>query len=147
MKNLKTLSIVFVVMAGSAIIGCKTPAEKLKNAQDAVIEADSDLVKANQDYLTEMESYKKETDAKIETNQQNLAEFETRMAKEKLEVKAEYAKTIEELRQKNQELKKRLDESSIADEVQWETFKSEFSRDLDELGKSFEDLTVKDKDN
>ena len=52
-------------------------------------------------------------------------------------------KKIDELEQKNSELKKRLDDYKADGKEKWEKFKAEFSHDMDELGKAFKDLTVK----
>ena len=38
-----------------------------------------------------------------------------------------------------------MDEYKAEGKEQWEEFKAEFSRDMDELGKAFKDLTVKNE--
>ena len=40
-------------------------------------------------------------------------------------------------------MKKRLEEYKDEGQEKWTSFKSEFNHDMDELGKAFKDLTVK----
>ena len=47
------------------------------------------------------------------------------------------------MEQKNTDLKRRLDDYKQDGKENWEKFKIEFNRDMDELGKAFKDLTVK----
>ena len=47
------------------------------------------------------------------------------------------------MEQKNTDMKKRMDEYKADGKEQWKKFKAEFSRDMDELGQAFKDLTVK----
>jgi hypothetical protein len=147
MKNLIRLPIAIVLFSSATMISCDNSAKNLEKAQDAVIEADIDLVKANQEYLSDMESYKKETDTRIETNKKDIADFKARVSKEKMEIQMTYAQKIAELEQRNIDLKKRLDDFSAEGEAQWETFKDEFTRDMDELGNAFKDFTIEEEEN
>lgn len=139
---------IFVITA-SALIGtsiltsCSTSAEKVENAQDKVSEATLDLDKANEEYLVDIENYRKETEAKIAANDKSIAEFNARIENEKNEAKADYKKKIAELEQKNSDIKKKMAEYKAEGKEKWELFKTEFGRDMDELGKAFKDLTVK----
>ena len=47
------------------------------------------------------------------------------------------------LEQKNTELKKILSDYKDEGQDKWTSFKNEFNHDMDELGKAFKDLTVK----
>jgi len=46
------------------------------------------------------------------------------------------------LENRNSELKIKLADYKEDETKQWQTFKSEFKRDMDELGKAFADFTV-----
>ena len=52
-------------------------------------------------------------------------------------------KKIAELEQKNADTQKKLNEYKADSKEKWEMFKSEFNRDMDELGKAFSNMTVK----
>ena len=60
-----------------------------------------------------------------------------------MEAKADYHNKIMELEQKNSDMKKKLDDYKTEGKQKWEIFKTEFSHDMDELGKAFNDFIVK----
>jgi F0F1-type ATP synthase membrane subunit b/b' len=130
-------------VAGAILTSCNTSAEKVENAQNNVKEANKDLDKANQEYLEDVENYRKETASKISANYQSIVDFNAKIEHETKKVKANYKKKITELEQKNTDMKKKMDDYKIEGKENWEKFKAEFSHDMDELGKAFKDLTVK----
>jgi len=131
------------ITTGSIITSCNTSVEKVENAQDKVIEANKDLDQANQEYLADIENYRIETANRIAANDASIAEFKTRMEHQKKAVKADYRKKIAELEEKNKEMKQKMDNYKEEGKEKWQIFKTEFSHDMDELGKAFKDLTVK----
>lgn len=142
-KNIILVIAICTLFAGIALTSCNSPAKKVENAQEDVDKANKELEEANQAYLKDIDNYRKETDAKIAANAKSLEEFNARMKTEKKEAKAEYAKKIAELDKKNTDMKRRMDDYVIEGKENWEVFKAEFSRDMDELGTAFKDLTVK----
>lgn len=126
-----------------ALASCNNSSDKVKNAEAAVTKADSNLIDANQEYLTEVENYKKETTEKIAANDKSIAEFKARVAQEKKSARADYLTKVEKLEKKNSDLKKRMDDYKAQSKEQWEGFKTEFNHDMDEIGNAFKDLTVK----
>jgi ABC-type nitrate/sulfonate/bicarbonate transport system substrate-binding protein len=123
--------------------GCNSAHEKVENAEEKVIEANEDLDKANDEYLEDVQAYRITTAEKIKENNLNIAEFKARIAKDKKEAKADYKERIAELEQKNTDMQKRMDDYQVNGKEKWEIFKKEFSHDMDEFGKAFKDLTVK----
>ena len=126
-----------------ATIGSNAYSQKVKKAQQNVTQAQKDLAKANADYLKEVANYKKESAEKIAANDKSAKEFEARIASEKAEAKADYKAKISALELKNSDMKKRLEDYKADGKDQWEKFKAEFSHDMDELGRAFKDLTVR----
>ena len=110
-----------------------------------MVEAHEDLDKANETYLADVATYRIETADKINANNQSIIEFNERIEHEKKDAKADYKKKISELETKNSDMKKRLEEYKVDSKENWEIFKTEFNYDMDELGKAFKDLTVKNK--
>ncbi|MEK6782699.1 MAG: peptidase M23 [Bacteroidota bacterium] len=141
-KSILTLA-AFAFITGAVITSCNTPAEKVEIAQDNVTAANDDLDKANTEYLVDIENYRKEVAAKIATNDKSIAEFNARIESKKEAAKADYKKKVAELEQKNTDIKRRLDEYKAEGKNNWKIFKIEFSRDLEELGKAFKDLAIK----
>ena len=64
-------------------MSCNSPAKKVENAEEKVLEANKDLKKANQEYVTDMENYRKETAIKVAANEKTIADFNIRIASEK----------------------------------------------------------------
>ena len=117
------------LITGAVITSCNTPAKKVENAQNEVNEANEKLDQANEEYLADIESYRKETADKIAANDRSIAEFNARIRREKMDAKADY--------------KKKMDDYKAEGKENWEKFKAEFSHDMEEIGKAFKDLTVK----
>lgn len=142
--KIKIYSIPALILSASLIFAsCNTPEEKVENAQESVSEAKEDLEEANKDYVTEIEEYRMQSIAKTEENDKAMLEFKARVKDQKLEAKADYNKKIAELEKKNTDLKKKMADYKEDGKDNWETFKTEFNHDMDELGKAFNDLTVK----
>ena len=141
-KSIWTLAIATVI-TGNFIAGCSTPAEKVQDAQASVVDANTNLDQANQAYMADMAEYKKTTEEKIAANQKSIADFRERIAKDKAEARAEYTQKLDELEKKNTDMKKSLDDYKADGKDKWETFKTDFSHNMDGLGNSFKDLTDK----
>ncbi len=143
MKKLIWAPAVFFFAAGMMFTSCDTPSQKVENAEANVVEAKEDLVQAQEDYLVDVETYRQQTAEKIAANNKSIAEFNARIEAEKADVKADYKMKIAELEKKNSDLKMKLDGYKAESKDQWETFKLEFNRDMDQLGAALKDLTVK----
>jgi hypothetical protein len=142
-KSNYKLGLVACLLSG-ILMSCSTPAEKVADAQNTVAVAEADLKQANLEYLADMEKYRKEAAEKIVANEKSIAEFNARLATEKSEAKAAYQEKITALEQKNSDMKKKIDEYKAEGKDQWEKFKLEFNRDLDDLGQAFKNLTTSD---
>ena len=140
-KSILTLTI-SALITGAILTSCSSPEQKVENAENNVIEAKTDLNEANDEYLADVEKYKKETEEKIAANDKSIAEFNARKENQKKEVRDEYNKKIAELERKNSDMEKKMADYKVDGKENWEKFKAEFSRDMDELGKAFKDLTV-----
>jgi len=84
--------------------GCQSSAQKVENAEDKVVEAKEDLVdsktelvQARQDSISDYLHFKKEAEESIIAQEKNITEFKAKIANEKMEVKADYEKKLDEL--------------------------------------------------
>lgn len=127
-------------------IACSSPAEKVEKAQDQVVEANNNLDTAIKNYQADMNAYRIETANRIAANELAIAKFNVKIANEKKEAKADYLKKIAALEKRNTEMKVRLQDYKDDGDSKWKTFKVEFSKEMDDLGKSIKDLTTKDED-
>jgi hypothetical protein len=148
-KTISTLAIA-TLLASTVLTSCNSSSEKVEDAKTDVADAKTDMADANKDlavakeeYLADVEKYRYETAERIAANDRSIAEFKIRVNSEKKAARADYEKKIAELEQKNSDMKSRMDGYNADGKEKWEAFKTEFSHDMDELGKAFNDLTVK----
>lgn len=143
MKKLIFTLIVSSLMISTVFTSCTNAAKNAENSKKAVIKAADDLNKAQQAYLLDVQNYRKEIMIKIDDNKITIANFKISMKGEKEDVKAVYKNQIALLEQRNDDMKVKLDAYQVDKKDDWDKFKIEFNHDMDELGKAFKDLTVK----
>ena len=135
MKNLKKVITISFMIIGVMLIGCFENSEKSK--QDI-----KENIKENEAYKLEMDEYRFRIAEQITTNENSIIAFRSRIASQKKEARADYEKKINDLNNKNTDLKMRLDAFNADNKESWELFKVEFGRDMDELGNALHDFTI-----
>src|SRR4030042_3477760 len=134
-------------MAGAILTSCQSSAKKVENARDNLQEAKDNVIEAkqqlNQALNDSIQKFKRASVERISNNEKIIAEFKARLAKGEKVTKAKYEKTVAELEQKNNDLKKKLENYMDEGQDKWTSFKNEFNHDMDELGLAIKDLTVK----
>lgn len=142
-----------VILAHAVFTGCQSSADKLDNANQNVEKEKQDLQEAQKDAnaaavkvanAEEWSAFKTESEVKIKDNQIRIDELKVKMSKPGKTFDAMYTKNIENLEQKNKDLKARIG-AYEANQSDWESFKREFNHDMDELGQALRDLTVNNK--
>jgi len=146
MKNMMLIISIAAIPSLTLLTNCKSPAEKVETASSEVTEANDDLAKANQEYMADMELYKKETAEQIEKNNLKIVELKAENEKEKAKDKKEMAKRIADLNQKNVTMKEKLAAYKEEGKDNWDRFKTEFNHDMDGLGKAIQDIGVKNEE-
>lgn len=136
MKTIKLSMVALALLASVTFFGCNTSSQKVENAKDNVDQAKEDLDKANQEYLAEVENYKKESAEITLTNEQKIEALKAKIAHEKYENRLLLEKKLAEIERKNKEMKKRLDDFKDKGKENWDSFKAEFNHDMAELGKA-----------
>lgn len=141
-------------MTGTIIVSCQSSTKKEIEAQENVQEAQADLTEAQNEVAVqeqkvasaaEWQDFKDKTNATIDANETRIAQFKVNMKSTKKSVDALYLKNIEELEQKNKNLKDRMNTYKNDANSDWNSFKREFNHDMDELGNALKDLTVNNK--
>lgn len=135
---------IYPLLLGATLLSCNSTTGKATIAKEAVAKETQELQDAQRDYAAELESFRLEGIQKIDDNKLAIADFNTRIEKEKAEVRDKYKKDIAELDQKNSDLKLKIESFQAESLESWDNFKTEFNRDLSNLGTAFADLT---KDN
>lgn len=130
--------------------GCNSRAKKVENSENKVQNAQKDLADSKRelyqmklDTISNYEQFKIEAEKVIIVQEKNIANFKARLVSDKKEVNAVYDKKLLELEKKNRELKQKLAKYKDDGQNKWDEFKKEFSYDMEELGKAFKDLTIK----
>jgi uncharacterized protein YaaN involved in tellurite resistance len=124
---------------------CNSSAQKVEDAKENVSEANADLNKANEEYISDMNNYKAVANEKITANEESIVQFKKRIENEKQEAKAEYNKKINALEAKNTDIKKKLADYKADGKANWELFKAEFTREMHEIGNAITSFTITDK--
>ncbi len=133
----------YFLLSGVILASCNSPEKKVENAQNEVVEANKDLDKANQEYMTDMENYRKETAERIAENDTTIADYKSRVAAQKKSLKADYLKKITALEKQNSDMKMRMENYKEEGKEKWEVFKTEYTHDMEAMTQAFRDLTVK----
>lgn len=82
------------IMLTMIMLSCKTPTQKVENAQEDVTEANQNLKQANEELERDMENYRRETNEKIDAKNKSIAEFNSRIKNKKTAAKTEYQNAI-----------------------------------------------------
>ncbi|NGF76834.1 hypothetical protein G5B10_13185 [Fluviicola sp. SGL-29] len=131
MKN--SILIFSILITASLLMGCVSSGEKKTNTEKEVVKANKSLEKAKKVHLEEVKIYKAETEKVIENNKERITDLKLQATKEKENVRTENLKKIEELERQNNNMKNKLFDYHASDNNKWDKFKSEFTRDMDEL--------------
>ena len=149
MKQMKkTLFILALTMPVAAvmIIGCQSSENKVDRARDNVQDAEEQVVVANQELNQALNDsiqlFKKESGEIIFSYEKSIAEIKAKLENEKGENIIALEKKLAVLEQKSVNLKMKLEEYKEEGRDNWDSFKSEFNHDMEELGEAFKDLTV-----
>jgi outer membrane murein-binding lipoprotein Lpp len=140
----KNISLVTLITLVTAVLlsGCNSPQQKVDEAQENVEEQQHNLDQAQVDLETETADFKLESNEKITANEKVIADFKIRLRNIKDDAKGAYKKKVTDLEQKNTSLKRRIEEHEDEGMEKWQSFKTEFNQDMDELGKSLKDFTT-----
>lgn len=138
---------VFIFLAGSSLLtACRTAAQRVEKAEDNVVEAKKDLEKVQEAYLADIENYRRETAVKIAANEERIAALNAKTESERKEARAEYKKKVTTLEQRNTNMKKKLDNYKAEGKDKWERFKTDFNREMDDLGNAFKNMIGTNKE-
>lgn len=141
--NKTTAIIALLFLIGGMVNSCGNNSENAKQEHENVSDANKELDESAKANDAEIAEFRQKTSEKLAENEKNLEAFKARIANEKAEARADYLKRIEVLEKKNSDYKKKLADFKRDGKDKWETFKSEFNRDMDELGNALKNLTVK----
>jgi len=152
-KSILTLRIATLFITATLLCSCMSSDQKKENARDRVENAQDNLqvaqsneneVKQKAATADELKTFKLESELKIKTNEVSIAELKLKMNKPGTALNEVYARRIDSLEMKNQNLKTRIGNYEKT-HTEWGKFKHDFNRDLEELGKSLKNMTIENK--
>ncbi|MFV5687925.1 hypothetical protein ACM55M_04805 [Flavobacterium sp. ZT3R25] len=140
-------------IAGTLLIGCQTSTKKEAAAKDKVADAREDVQDAKEELMNarkeatteEWKAFKDQTNATINENEIRIADLKAKMKKTENSIDAMYAKKVNELEQKNKDIKAKVETYKNDRNSDWESFKREYNHDMNELGDALRDVTVDNK--
>jgi hypothetical protein len=144
--------------AMSLFTSCALPEKKVENAQtwmvdeaqEKVTDAKSNLAEAQKKANAEAENavaweaYKAEWEVIVHDNDQRIAELKAGMKKARKSIQVLYKEKITILEKRNAALKARI-AAYDKNQSNWESFKTEFDHDMNELGTALKDFRVDNK--
>lgn len=151
-KTILNLALTTFIVA-TVLVGCQDKSkqeaeakENVENAKENLDDAKAELSVARR-AATEQEwqAFKDSTNATIKQNEIRIAEMKAELKKTGKTIDSEYSKKIQELEEKNKEIKNKLEVYKNDTNSDWQSFKKEFRHDMDDLGQSLKNFTVKDK--
>jgi hypothetical protein len=151
----KILSLIIVATIIGGLFGCGAPMgndqptaeENVQNAKEELREAKEELKDERQDetLIKDQQQFRAEYYHRIGYNEGRIAEIKLNMNKSDKDYTAKKQK-IDELENKNRELKARLDQYNDSQTGEkWEQFKGEFKNDMQALGDALKGLFRDDK--
>ena len=143
-KTIIALSAILII-TGGIVTSCTEPAGKVTTVETTTTtsEPSPEAIKANQDYVADLEAYRRANAERIVANEKSLADFKASIAQDVEANKAEDRKKLAELEQKNADLKKKLDEYKADSKENLDAFKAAFDRDLEGVGEGVKVITIK----
>lgn len=151
--NKNILAFIITILLGYGVTGCQSSDQKVQDAKEKVKDANQDLKEVQNNANTEAQKQanaeawrmlKTEWENKIKNNERTIADLKQEMKKPGRTFDAVYENSIKDLEQKNREMTIKM-ETYDKSQSDWESFKREFSHDMDVLGKALNDLTVNNK--
>ncbi|MCF8254194.1 MAG: hypothetical protein K9H61_08060 [Bacteroidia bacterium] len=143
MKNNYSWVIALSIITATTIMACNSPAQKVENAKDKLSDAREELSQAQKDSVADYENFKMVSESRIAKNEELIQAYKQSMKDAKKEWKSSDQKIVDELEQKNINMRKKMEEYRNEGRDKWQDFKTEFNHDMDELGNAINDLTIK----
>ncbi len=143
MKNITNKNLAILAISAALIFACNSSEKKVENAKEELKEAREELNDERIDSIAEYETFKAESELRIQENEKVISAYRERVKKEKTIIKKEDQMYIDLLEQKNINMRIKIEEFRTKGKDEWKSYKEEFKRDMDELGSALKNLTVK----
>lgn len=143
MKNKIKVIAAALVIVGAMGSGCMSSTESSTKSEKKVSETDMKASDEKKEFEKDVEVFRKTAENKIAANEKQMELYSKQAALKRGKAKTDFEKTIEELKDENADMKKRIGDFKSDTKQGWEVFKKEFNHDMSKLKKSFEDFANK----
>jgi len=135
---------VLASVVGFAVVSCNnSPKEKeddLNDAKTEVINAKADLAQAKYDSIKDYTTYKESITKKLVENEKVITELKSKINSSDKATNDLYWQQLDKLEKRNAELKHKIEDYKQGPQQQWELFKVDFNKNIDDLGKSISNM-------
>lgn len=144
-KSIYTLATALLI-TGTILVSCKENTEN-KGEEVEVITNDegNSLMVKSATQNKEWEAFKVNTDSLINKNDMRIAELKVKMNNTGKAADSTYKNKITQLEERNAAMKVKIQSYKDDSSQNWDSFKTEFNHDMNELGSALKDLTVDNK--
>lgn len=141
MKKTLFYAALIALVSGSIFTSCQSKEKKVENATENVQDAKQELKQAQSELSAEYPAFRTSEDAKIDENKQHLAELREKLnSPGNVSLNEMRKKRIEELEQRNNDLRNKLYSYENERSTDWAAFKSEINTDMESIAAAIKDL-------
>jgi chromosome segregation ATPase len=143
-------SLSVALVAGLIYTGCNASTEQEDENESAVESVRQDLENVKDDTrqnsadianAEEWKAYKANSQAVIDNYETRIAQLNEEVKRSGKTIDAAYEQRIQALEQRNRDLKTKMEAYEV-NQTDWEMFKAEYDRNIDELGQALKEFTI-----
>ena len=143
MKRIAYLFSTIMLTGSVSLLSCNNSTDSTTDNDDkkdtVVIEDKDNTVNERVATAEEWAEFKREAEQKIDANEKRIAELREKRKKAGKVMDKVYEERIEALQERNRNLRLKITNYET-NKTDWDKFKEEFNRDMDELGKAIGDI-------
>lgn len=138
MKHLLIYTTCFL-MISAFLLSCKSNDNKVDDTNDVYENTSSQLNEEQRKMNEEYQDFKEDAMEEIKKNDENIEKLQSKINEPGKTLDEARGRRIADLREQNAELRERLNNYSL-NTNDWQSFKTKFNADLNNIGESFQDL-------
>jgi uncharacterized membrane-anchored protein YhcB (DUF1043 family) len=139
MRNINLYLACLVAVSIVVAISCTSPVQK---AEQDVIKANAALEQAKLDSISDYQEFRKESEERMARNAEMIESYKQGMKSGKRKIKEQDRRMMAELEETNEMMKMKLNSFKSESKEEWDTFKKEYTHDMDNLGTAITNFTV-----
>lgn len=145
MKTRYTIGITALILAINLFSQCTNSPEKdnadLYEAQETLLESKKEYNEAKTDFAIKYEAFKIESERKIAENEKTITRLKDEAKYKNIETRTQLEIKLMELEKNNELFKVNIENYKENSKIEWESFKTEFNRDMENIKEALQDLS------